>query len=127
MVAVTVKVYAVPLLRPLTTTGEVAPLPVNPPGLEVTVYDVMVLPPLLPGAVKVTLACALPPVAVPMVGAPGTVAGVTLLDAADAAPVPALLVAVTVKVYAVPLLRPLTTTGEVAPLPVNPPGLEVTV
>ena len=49
----------------------------------------MVLPPLLPGAVNVTLACALPPVAVPIVGAPGTVAGVTLLDADDAAPVPA--------------------------------------
>ena len=58
----------------------------------------MVLPPLLPGAVNVTDACALPPVAVPIVGAPGTVAGVTLLDAAEAAPVPALLVAVTVKV-----------------------------
>ena len=87
----------------------------------------MVLPPLLPGAVKVTLACALPPVAVPLVGAPGTVAGVTLFEAADAAPVPALLVAVTVKVYAVPLVKPPTTTGEVAPLPVNPPGLEVTV
>ena len=53
---------------------------------------------MLPGAVNVTLACALPPVAVPIVGAPGTVAGVTLFDAADAVPVPALLVAVTVKV-----------------------------
>ncbi len=41
---------------------------------------------------------ALPAVAVPMVGAPGTVAGVTVFDAADAAPVPMALVAVTVKV-----------------------------
>ena len=55
-------------------------------------------PPLLDGAVKVTLALALPAVAVPIVGAPGTVDGVTLLDAADAAPVPSALVAVTVKV-----------------------------
>ena len=36
--------------------------------------------------------------AVPMAGAPGTVAGVTLLEASELAPVPALLVAVTVKV-----------------------------
>ena len=94
-----------PLVKPLTTTGDIAPVPVAPPGLAVTVYEVMALPP-VPGAVKVTEACALPAVAVPMVGAPGTVAGVTLLDAADAAPVPTLFVAVTVKVYAVPLVRP---------------------
>ena len=55
-------------------------------------------PPLLAGAVNATLALALPAVATPIVGAPGTVAGVTLFDAAEAAPVPALLVAVTVKV-----------------------------
>jgi hypothetical protein len=34
--------------------------------------------------------------------------GVTALDAADAGPVPTLLVAVTVNVYAVPLLNPVT-------------------
>jgi hypothetical protein len=33
-----------------------------------------------------------------MVGAPGTVAGVTLFEAAEDVPVPAVLVAVTVKV-----------------------------
>ena len=82
---------------------------------------------MLPGAVKVTLACALPPVAVPMVGAPGCPSGVTLLDEAEAELVPTKLVAVTVKVYAVPLVKPLTTIGEVAPLPVKLPGLEVTV
>ena len=49
------------------------------------------------GPVKVTVAWALPAVAVPIVGAPGTVAGVTLLDGAEAAPVPTALVAVTVK------------------------------
>ena len=42
--------------------------------------------------------CAFPAVAMPMVGAVGTVDGVTLLDAADAALVPITLVAVTVKV-----------------------------
>ena len=55
-----------------------------------------------------TLACALPAVAVPIVGGPGVVAGVTLLEADEAAPVPALFVAVTVKVYAVPLVSPVT-------------------
>ena len=69
----------------------------------------------------------MPPVAVPMVGAPGTVAGVTLLDAPDAAPVPTAFVAVTVKVYAVPLVSPVTVTGDVADDPVSPPGLEVAV
>ena len=49
-----------------------------------------------------TVAEALPAVAVPMVGAPGTVvvgaAGVTELEAAEAAPVPTALIAATVKV-----------------------------
>ena len=42
-------------------------------------------PPLLAGAVKVTVAWALPVVAVPMVGAPGTVAIVTVMPAEVAA------------------------------------------
>lgn len=54
-------------------------------------------------------------------------AGVTELEAADAAPVPALLVAVTVKVYAVPLVRPVTVHGLDAQVPVMLPGLEVAV
>jgi len=82
---------------------------------------------LLAGAVKLTIALLLPAVAVPMVGAPGTVAGVTLLEAAEAAPVPTPLVAVTVKVYGVPLLSPLTVRGLPAPLPGTPPGVDVTV
>ena len=58
-------------------------------------------PPSLAGAVQVTVACAVPAVAVPMVGAPGTVAaeaGVTELEAAEAGPVPMALVALTVNV-----------------------------
>ena len=58
----------------------------------------MALPPFDAGAVKLTLACALPAVAETLVGAPGTVAGVTDDDAVDAEPVPTELVAVTVKV-----------------------------
>ena len=53
-------------------------------------------------------------------------AGVTLLDAAEAALVPMALVAVTVKVYAVPLVKPVTVNGLAAPVAVNPPGDEVT-
>ena len=55
-------------------------------------------------------------------------AGVTGADATDGAEVPCALVAVTVNVYAVPLLRPVTVTV-VAPLVVAvlPPGLAVTV
>ena len=87
----------------------------------------MFAPPLPAGAVNVTTALALPAVAVPIVGAPGTVAGVTLLEAAEGAPAPTLLVAVAVKVYDVPLVSPLTVMGLEAPVPVNPPGLEVTV
>jgi hypothetical protein len=52
---------------------------------------------------------------------------VTLLLAALDALVPTLLVAVTVNVYAVPLVRPVTVRGDDAPLAVNPPGLDVAV
>ena len=53
--------------------------------------------------------------------------GVTLSEAADAAPVPALFVAFTVKVYATPLVSPVTVIGLNAPVPVRPPGLAVTL
>jgi len=58
----------------------------------------MGLPPLLAGAVKETVAWALPAVAAMPVGASGTVAGVTLLDAADAGPSPREFVATIVNV-----------------------------
>ena len=100
-VAVTVKVYAVPLVSPVIAwVKAVVPAfaSVPPEGFEVTVYPVIAAPPFDAGAVKLTDACVLPAVAVPMVGAPGTVAGITLLEASEAELVPALLVAVTVKV-----------------------------
>ena len=56
------------------------------------------LPPSYDGAVQLTLACAFPADAETAVAAPGTVIGVTLLDASDAGPLPAALVAVTVNV-----------------------------
>ena len=54
-------------------------------------------------------------------------AGVTADDAVEAEPVPTLLVAVTVKVYAIPLVNPVTEIGLVVPVPVKPPGPDVTV
>jgi hypothetical protein len=62
-----------------------------------------------------------------MTGAPGTVAGMTELLAAEAGPGPLMFVAVTVKVYAVPFASPETTIGLVAEVAENPPGLEVAV
>jgi hypothetical protein len=53
-------------------------------------------------------------------------AGVTELDAADAVDVPLAFVAVTVNVYAVPVVRPDTVIG-LAPVPVKDPGDEVAV
>ena len=84
---------------------------------------------MLAGATNVTVAWVLTAVALAPVGAPGTVAavGVTTLVATEAAPVPTMLVAVTVKVYAVPLVKPVITMGDAPPDNEMPPGLEVTV
>jgi hypothetical protein len=68
---------------------------------DVTVYPVMGDPPVLAGAVQLTVADASPPVAVPIAGALGRTAGaagVTGLDAVDARLVPTALMARTVKV-----------------------------
>jgi hypothetical protein len=73
LVAVTVNVYAVPLVNPVTVIGEDDPVPVIPPGLDVAVYPVIAALPIFEGAVKVTVASVLPAVAVPIVGASGLV------------------------------------------------------
>ena len=86
------------------------------------------LPPSEAGAVQETVACALPAVADTAVGAPGTPNGVTLLEAAEAAPLPAALVAVTVKVTAVPLARPVSVAVVAGAATVTlAPELELTV
>lgn len=78
--------------------GEAAPLALMPPGDDVAVYDVIGEPPLEAGGVNATFACASPGEAIPIVGAPGTAAGVTLLEAPEGGPVPTPFVAVTVNV-----------------------------
>ena len=81
----------------------------------------------LAGGVNVSEAdVALVTVAVPTVGAPGTCV-CTELDGALDGPVPAALVAATVKVYATPEVSPVMVIGEDEPVAVTPPGLEVTV
>ena len=76
---------------------------------------------------NVIVACALPAVAVPIIGAPGTVTGVALFDAADAEPVPTSLVAVIVNVYGVPLVSPVTVMGLPVELAEILSGFEVAV
>ena len=61
------------------------------------------------------------------VGAFGTVVGVPGALELEALPVPEALVAVTVNVYVVPLVRPVIVIGDEPPLAVKPPVLEVTV
>ena len=88
----------------------------------------MALPPLLAGAVKLTVACVLPAVADPIVGAPGTVAGakgVTLFELADAAPVPIAFVAFTLQVTATPLARPLIVIGDAGAVALCAPQIAV--
>jgi hypothetical protein len=61
------------------------------------------------------------------VGADGTVYGVAGADSAEDDEVPAEFVAETVKVYAVPFVRPVTEQESVAVVQVNEPGVEVTL
>jgi hypothetical protein len=96
--ATTVKVYGVPFTSPVTVTGLDVPVPVNPPGDDVTVYEITAEPPLGAGGVKLTVAWLLAAIADTPVGAPGTILGITLLEATDAPDVPTPLVAVMVKV-----------------------------
>ena len=94
-----------------------------------TEYPVITEPPLLAGAAHDTTACAFPATAETPVGAPGTVLGVTAALAPDDAEIPAELAAVTVNVYAVPLLKPVTVAEVATPdTPADaPPGDAVTV
>ena len=84
-------------------------------------------PPLSVGAVNEIVASPSPPTALTPVGEPGIAAGVTELDALDAVLVPTAFVAVTVKVYAVPLESPVTVIGDEPPVAVKPPLFDVTV
>jgi hypothetical protein len=93
----------VPFVKPATTALNALPEAVvtaMPPGLAVTVYEVIGEPPLDAGAAQVTVACPLPGVALTPVGAPGTVAtvGVTAAEGLLGGESPSALVATTVNV-----------------------------
>ena len=97
LVAVMVNVYVVAPARLLILIGLDDPVPVSPPGELVTVYPVILEPPVLL-RVKGILAVVPDLVTVPIVGAPGTVVGVMLLLAELDALAPTLFVAFTVNV-----------------------------
>jgi len=82
-------------------------------------------PPALVDAAKAIVAVVLPGTAPLIVGAPGTVAGVTLFEGIEGTLSPTALVAITVQVTTVPLLRLLTTIGEAAPLELCVPQVAV--
>jgi len=131
LVAVTVNVYEVPPVKPVTLIvpePAVAKVPVPPLGEDVAVYNVIVEPPSLAGAVYATVAVEDPvAVAVPIVGAPGTLAVVMLFDAALAAPVPAPLTARTWNVYDVFADKPGTLIGDDALVPSTLPGVDTAI
>ena len=102
LIATTENVYAVPLVNPINVQ-EVLVVFVHDAGAvtagdEVTVYPVIALPPLDPGAVQLICEEALATVPETDVGGPGGAAAVTLLDALEAAEFPATFVATTVYV-----------------------------
>jgi len=104
-------------------------LQVIPPGVEVTVYPVIALPPLDPGALQLTTDDALATVPETFVGAPGAVGAATetSLVAIDGDDAPLAFVATTTNLY-VPSAKPLTV-QEVAVVVVHVkrPGNAVTV
>ncbi len=131
-VAVTVKVYGVPLVRPEKAQLVVVASVVQtwPPGWPVIVYPVIELPPWSAGACQVTLAAPSPGVPTTSVGRSGSrPEGVTEFEGSEAGPSPTEFVAMTVKVYGMPLVRPVTTqlvAGATA-VQVRPSGEEVAV
>ena len=99
-VAVTVNVYGVPTVNPVTVIGETLPVAVRPPGLDDAVYVATGTPPSFAGGVNETVALPVPAVAVPTVGASGTVAvtGPPMNGPKAKGPLPTAIVATTVLV-----------------------------
>jgi hypothetical protein len=125
-VAVTVNVYEVPLVSPGTIIEVELSVTLIAPGFEVTVYDVMGLP-LFVAAEKETVAWPSPAVALGLPGAPGTPTITTGLDTLDGGLEPTEVFAVTVNVYWVPILSPVTGIEVELFVTFFPPGPAVTV
>jgi len=131
LIATTLQKYVTPFCKPPTVMGDELPDTLTPTeesdgAVQVALKLVIAAPPLYPGAVNDTATSPFAGVTTPMVGASGTVAGVTA-TVAEATLGPAALVATTEQVYAVPLVNPVTVSGEARPVAVKPPALHVTV
>jgi hypothetical protein len=106
LVAVTVNVYDVPLVKPGTTHDVVVTTQVNEPGFDVTVYEITGSP-LSTAASQLTLADESARVAEMLIGALGSVAGVVIPETPPV-PLPTTFRPTTEKVYCVPFVRPST-------------------
>jgi hypothetical protein len=128
LVAVTVKVYSVPLDNPVTVIGLCDPVAVAPPGEAVTVYE-EIGDPFALAPENAIVAWASPGVAVIEVGAVGVPAGVTADEAVDGSELPTEFTATTVNVYEVPFVSPVTSHDMFGASAVHVlfPGLEVTI
>ena len=124
-VAVTVNVYEVPTVSPVTVIWPEPAwerVPVPPAGLEVAVYLVIGEPPSVEGAVNVTVAVVGPvDDTAPVPGWPGAPIGVTVADGEEASESTGVFFAVAVNVYAVPFVRPVTGHDPEAPVTVHVP------
>ena len=118
----------VPEHPPPDQLANVAP----PPAIALTVtIDVaakgaaQVVPQLMPAGDEVTVPAPVPALFTVSVKVAGL--GVTLFDAAEAAPVANAFAAVTLNVYAVPFESPVTMIGDDEPEALMAPGVEVAV
>jgi len=104
-VATALNMYSTPLVKPLIEQVVVAELVVHVPDAmlpnvyAVAVYPVMAEPFVLTGASQDTVADTFPAIAVTLIGGDGAAFTAMPVDATDAREVPAVLVAVTLKVY----------------------------
>jgi hypothetical protein len=117
----------VPFTSPIAIELVAFVVVLNTAGLETTLYEVIASPPSEAGGVHDTVAVALPLVASTLVGAPGTVAGVTEGEALEVAETPIPFVALTVNVYAVPLVSPVASVDVAEVVPAKATGLETIV
>ena len=90
-------------------------------------YPVIGVPPVLVGVSKEIVAAPDDATAVTCSGALGGAVGVTGAEADEETDVPIAFVAVTVNVYAWPIVRPVNVAGLLVTVFVSPPGLAVTV
>ena len=121
-VAVIVKVYVVPFVRPVNKIGLDVPVAIMPPGFEVIVYVSA-----YKGGVNEIEADTEDGAATRFFGARGIGLTRTETDGADDIDVPDALVAVAIKLYNEPFIRPVTKIGLNVPIVTILPGNEVIV